>query len=61
MNLTPSIPTVRVKKLNPAFERMVRGPRRRPQAIAEIESVASLTRSRDLAAIAEEMKRRHGE
>lgn len=50
--MTSSIPTVRVKRLKPAFERMVRGVRRRPQAIAEIEKVAALTRARDLAAIA---------
>ena len=47
-----SIPKVRVKKLKPAFERMVRGPVRRPAAIAEIENVASLQRARDLAALA---------
>jgi len=48
MTLTASIPTVRVKRLKPAYERMVRGPVRRPAAIAEIEKVASLTRIRDL-------------
>jgi hypothetical protein len=32
----------KVVKLNPAFERAVRGPVRKPQAIAEIEATASL-------------------
>lgn len=47
-----SIPIAKVKKLKPEFERLVRGPRRRPQAVAEIEAVASLTRARDLARLA---------
>lgn len=49
--MTDSIPTVSVKRLNPEFERLVRGPVRRPAAIAEIETVASLTRDKQIAAI----------
>lgn len=50
--MTDSIPTVSVKRLNPEFERLVRGPVRRPAAIAEIETVASLTRDFNLSRIA---------
>lgn len=49
--MTDSIPTVSVKRLNPEFERLVRGPVRRPAAIAEIETVASLTRDKQIASI----------
>lgn len=58
--MTVSIPTVRVKRLKPDFERMVRGTRRRPQAIASIETVAALTRDRDLKALSQDERGRVG-